>query len=72
MGGFIDPFGAPEYFVDAMKLEEIAPGLIRARMLVHEGGETVLRCTLIMQAHVVPQNMAEATAFMAGQRRDVN
>lgn len=61
---YIDPHGAPQYFCDDMALEDIAPGVVAVRMLCRDGGETILRCTLIMAAHVVTSNMERATAFL--------
>lgn len=65
--GFIDPFGAPEYFCNDMALEALAPGLVRVRMLARESGEVILRCTLLIPVTVVANNMAITTAFMTHQ-----
>ena len=53
MNEYADPFGAPEFFCNDMVLEQIAPGLVRARMICHDAGDPILRCTLIMPESVV-------------------
>lgn len=59
-----DPYGAPEFFANDMELELVAPGLVRARILCREKGETILRCTLLLPEAVVSNNMKRTKAFM--------
>lgn len=61
---FIDAFGAPEFFCTDMKLEDAEPGLVRVRMICHEAGEAILRCTLLLPEKVVLSNLARTTEFL--------
>lgn len=63
---YSDPFGAPQYFCEDMILEDIAPGIVAVRMLCRDGGDMILRCTLIMAAAAVTANMARTAAFLMG------
>lgn len=64
---FVDPFGAPEFFCNDMILEQVAPGLIRVRMIAHENGESILRCTLLLPESALTSNMARTKSFMEQQ-----
>jgi hypothetical protein len=61
---YIDPYGSPEFFCNDMILEQIAPGLIRVRMLCHENGESVLRCTLLLPEAVLGRNIQRTREFI--------
>jgi len=62
---FIDPFGAPEFFCNDMLLEQVAPGLVKVRMLAREPrGDVILRCTLLLPESVLASNIARTKEYM--------
>lgn len=61
---YVDPFGAPEYFCNKMVLESAAPGLVKARMIIYEKGEAILRCTLLLPDFVLASNIKLAREFL--------
>lgn len=61
---YSDPFGAPTYYINDMILEEASPGVVLARILSRENGESILRCTLVMSEAVVKNNMTRTNTFM--------
>lgn len=69
MADFIDPFGAPEFFCNDMLLELVAPGLVRVRILAHEHGDTILRCTLLLPESVLASNIVRTRDFMGDHQR---
>lgn len=61
---WIDPTGAQEFYCNDIWLEQLAPGIVRARMLCREGRETILRCTLILPESALQTHIGRTRAFM--------
>lgn len=68
----VDDYGAPEFFCDDMLLEMVGPGIVRALMVAHEAGGTIVKCKLLLPISVLSHNILRTQVFMASNLASVN
>jgi hypothetical protein len=68
MGGFIDPFGAPEILVEGVAYREmVGSDLLRSVFFANERGERIIRLKLLIPVMICTREHRELHSFVAKQ-----
>lgn len=60
----IDPFGAPEHFVNGIKREIVCPGLVRVSFYATEGNENIVKVKLLVSVAFYMNERLALQAFL--------
>ncbi len=68
---FIDPFGAPEYWIDVVSREIASPGVLRMYFGARDGDENILKLKLLVPMAVMIRERQITDDFVAAHTAQV-